>query len=66
MITDTTQTTEYQRGMLDAASMLDDTAQGIRLACGEITADEMRVVMAVLKWKKSVIESRAENAGHGF
>jgi hypothetical protein len=59
-------TTQYQRGMIDAAAKLDETNETIRLACGELTADEMRAVRAALKWKKSQIESEAQNAGCGF
>lgn len=53
--------------MLKAASMLDVTNQDIFLAAGEMGAQALRDVRAVLAWKKRQIESEAENGnGHGF
>ena len=62
-----TQTTPYRLGMLKAASMLNVTNQEILLAAGEIGAQGLRDVRAVLVWKKKQIEREAENDnGHGF
>lgn len=46
-------------GMLAAAQMLNETRSSIRLHAGEMTAQEMRSVMAVLHWKKREIEAAA-------
>ena len=49
----------YARGMHHAltlaADLLDATPQSIRLAAGEITAQEMRTVRAVLAWKRAEV-----------
>ena len=36
--------------------LLSPSAASIRLACGELTAQEMRTVKAVLAWKRKEIE----------
>lgn len=56
-------TQPYNQGLIDgmgaASMMLDVLEQDIRLAAGELTADEMRAVKAVLAWRKSVIRGKA-------
>ena len=47
-------------GMIAASAMLCLTEQEIRLACGEVTAQEMRTVKAVLEWRRAAIVSKAE------
>lgn len=43
-------------GLAKAAKLLDISAATIRLHAGEMSAQEMRSVRAVLKWKKTEIE----------
>ena len=47
-------------GMKAAASMLGVTRDEIRLACGEMTAKEMKTVLAILKWRHDAIIRKAE------
>lgn len=54
-----TETTSYHLGMLKAADMLDVTNQDILLIAGEIGAQALRDVRAVLAWKKRQIEKEA-------
>jgi hypothetical protein len=51
--------TSYARGLRDAAAMLDADRQMIRLHAGEMTAAEMRTVLAVLAWKRNEMMERA-------
>jgi hypothetical protein len=44
-------------GLTKAAKLLDVSADTIRLHAGEMSAQEMRSVRAVLQWKKREIES---------
>lgn len=53
-------TDEYRKGLLAAAKMLEVSRQAIRLAAGEMTGGEMRTVLAVLAWRKRMIEQLAE------
>lgn len=46
-------------GMNAASAMLGVTEDEIRLACGELTPQEMRTVKAILSWRKAAIERRA-------
>ena len=39
-----------------ALGILNPSASEIRLACGELTAQEMRTVKAVLAWKRGKLE----------
>lgn len=52
-------TNPYHLGMLKAATMLDVTNQDILLIAGEIGAQALRDVRAVLAWKKRQIEKEA-------
>lgn len=54
-----TQTTDYREGLRDAADMCDKTRQQIRLACGELTSQEMRTAQAVLGWIQTQIREKA-------
>lgn len=42
-------------GMQAASAMLGVTSDEIRLACGEITPEEMHIVKAVLEWRRAAI-----------
>jgi hypothetical protein len=44
---------------LEAAKMLEMSQAAIRLHAGEMTAQEMRTVKAVLKWKAGEIRGKA-------
>ena len=44
-------------GVARAAKLLDVSAAAIRLHVGEMSAQEMRSVRAVLRWKKTEIEN---------
>jgi hypothetical protein len=64
MTTDAIQTfTDYERGRREAfeeaAGMLEMSDATIRLHCGEMTAQEMRTVKAVLKWKAAEMRDEA-------
>lgn len=64
-----TQTTKgpFADGMMRAADLLKANPQQIRLACGELTANEMRVAQAILGWKETEIRREAErDNGYGF
>ncbi|MGE4043391.1 MAG: hypothetical protein AB7F35_00960 [Acetobacteraceae bacterium] len=54
----------YQAGIRDglkaASAMLALTEQEIRLTAGEMTAQEMRAVKAVLEWRRMAIIDKAE------
>ncbi len=49
--------------MKAASALLGVTRQEIRLACGEMTAQEMRTVLAVLEWRRAAIVRKAEELG---
>ena len=49
----------YADGLLDAAKMLEVSQQSILLATGEMTAQELRSVKAVLAWRGRVIREAA-------
>ena len=49
-------------GIKAASAMLGVTEDEIRLACGEITPDEMRTIKAVLEWRRAAIERKAGEA----
>lgn len=51
-------------GMRAAAALLGMTTGDILLTCGEMTAQEMRTVKAVLEWRKAAILRKAEEAAH--
>lgn len=44
----------------EAASLLEVRPDAIRLACGEMTAREMRTVQAVLRWRAGAIRRLAD------
>lgn len=46
-----------REGLAVAAEMLELPAQTIRFAAGEMTAQEMRTVKAILKWRAAKIRS---------
>jgi hypothetical protein len=46
-------------GMRRASSMLGVTRDEIRLACGEMSENEMRIVLAVLEWRRLAIIRKA-------
>lgn len=56
----------YELGRRDAfataADMLNQSAQAIRLAMGEMTAQEMRTVKAALEWRAAALRNMAEVA----
>lgn len=56
----------YEGGRRDAfeeaAAMLEMSDATIRLHCGEMSAQEMRSVKAVLKWKAWAMREAATNA----
>ena len=52
---------DYARGLRDAAATLDVDRQALRLHAGELSAQEMRAVLAVLRWKRREIMARAGN-----
>lgn len=56
--TETTGTFEdgVKAGLAKAAKLLSISADTIRLHAGEMSAQEMRSVRAVLQWKKAEIE----------
>lgn len=58
-----TATKTYADGLLDAAKMLEVSQQSILLATGEMTAQELRSVKAVLAWRARAIRGAAELAG---
>jgi hypothetical protein len=47
-------------GLAKATELLDVSADTIRLYAGEMSAQEMRSVRAVLRWKKTEIENLTE------
>ena len=51
---------DYARGLRDAAAMLDVDRQTLRLHAGELSAQEMRAILAVLGWKRREILARAK------
>lgn len=54
-----------RQAFLEAAASLESlTRQDIRLAAGEMTAQEMRTVLAVLGWRSRKLKALAE-AGRG-
>jgi len=53
-------TDSFFYGMAIAAIMLNATQSEILLACGEMTAGEMRTAKAVLAWKAAQIRERAK------
>jgi len=55
------QTTDIANGMKAASAMLVLTEQEIRLACGEMTKQEMLTVLAVLEWRRKAIVRKAES-----
>ena len=52
----------YIRALRDAAAMLDVDRQTLRLHAGELSAQEMRAVLAVLGWKRREMLARAKVA----
>ena len=60
-----TDAASYARGLCDAAAMLDVDRQTIRLHAGELSAEEMRTVLAVLVWKRRELLERAEGCPIG-
>lgn len=48
----------YSRGLRDAAAMLDVDRQTLRLHAGELSAQEMRAVLAVSGWKRREMLAR--------
>lgn len=48
-------------GLEDAAASLELKPSEIRLACGEMTAQEMRTVQAVLAWRARVLREMAND-----
>lgn len=62
MTTKTTMQSEYiSKGMKAASAMLSITPDEIRLACGEISPEEMRTILAVLEWRRKAIIRKAES-----
>lgn len=57
-----TEQATYGRGLRDAAATLDVDRQTLRLHAGELSAQEMRAVLAVLGWKRREILARAKVA----
>lgn len=49
----------YRHGLLDAADLLNLTSQEIRLAAGEVSVSEMRLLKALLCWRRRVITEMA-------
>ncbi len=49
----------YAEGLARAAQMLELSPQTIRLHAGEMTAQEMRTVQAVLTWLRGKIQAEA-------
>ena len=47
----------YRAGLRDAAAKLNPFPATIRLHAGEMTAQEMRTVLAVLGWLRTEIEA---------
>lgn len=52
----------YRIAADEAARLLELKPDAIRLACGEVTPQEMRTVQAVLRWRASVIRRLAGGA----
>jgi hypothetical protein len=50
-----------RKAFLEAAEALEMSPSTIRLHAGEMTAQEMRTVQAVLRWKAAVFRSIAES-----
>ena len=54
----------YARGLRDAAAMLDVDRQTLRLHAGELSTQEMRAALAVLKWKRwEILEQVGSTSG---
>ena len=51
---------DIKRGMIAGSALLGMMEQEIRLGAGEITAQEMRAVKAVLEWRRQTILRKAE------
>jgi len=49
-----------RQAFLEAADALDMSPATIRLHAGEMTAQEMRTVQAVLRWKAAELRDRAQ------
>lgn len=50
----------YQDGLRDAADLLTVKRADMLLAAGEMTAQELRSVRAILEWRQRVIRSKAD------
>lgn len=58
------ETTAFQNGAIAAMKLLHPTDAEIRLACGELTAQEMRTAHAILGWARTTIQQAVEKEYH--